>query len=124
MLCVVYKGLLNPFKYGFYSLQIFTHKVLRRLLYLPLFIIFISNIFLWDTGWFYQLSMAAQVVFYSFAILGWFLEDRGIRLPKIVSIPSFVCMVYWAAFLATIDMLRGKQIKGWTTARQETSQTQ
>lgn len=111
------RELLNPFKYGFYALQLFTHKVLRRLMYIPFIIIFLSNIFLVGYGWFYQLTMLGQVVFYGVALLGLLVESRGFRLPKLLALPTFFCMVYWAALVASWNVVRGHRIRRWSTVR-------
>jgi cellulose synthase/poly-beta-1,6-N-acetylglucosamine synthase-like glycosyltransferase len=113
------RTLLNPFKYGFYSLQLFTHKILRRLLYLPLIVVFLTNILLVSRGWFYQLTMLGQLAFYGMALAGWFLEQRGQRMPKLLAIPTYICMVYWAAAHATWNVLRGHRIERWSTVREE-----
>lgn len=112
------RELLNPFKHGFYALQLFTHKVLRRLMYIPFIIIFLSNIFLFSSGLFYQLTMLGQIAFYGMALVGWFLERRGVSLPKILSLPTFFCMVYWAALVASWNVIRGHRIRRWSTVRQ------
>ncbi|MFQ5627680.1 MAG: glycosyltransferase family 2 protein, partial [bacterium] len=43
---ILRKRLLNPFQYGFYSVELFSHKVLRRLVPFFLLTAFISNILL------------------------------------------------------------------------------
>ena len=114
------RALLNPARYGFYALQFFTHKVLRRLMYIPLIVIFLANPFLLSKGWFYVLTMLGQLAFYGLALANWLLEQRGIRLPKPLRIPTYICMVYFAALLATWNLIRGHRIEQWTTARVET----
>lgn len=115
------RTLLNPFRYGFYSLQLFTHKILRRLLYLPLIVIFLTNILLVSRGWFYPLTMLAQLAFYGMALAGWVMEQRGQRIPRLLTIPTYICMVYWAAAHATWNVLRGHRIVRWSTVREESS---
>jgi cellulose synthase/poly-beta-1,6-N-acetylglucosamine synthase-like glycosyltransferase len=107
--------LLNPFRFGFYSLQLFTHKLLRRLLFIPLVVIFLSNLVLLSEGWFYGLTALAQAVFYAVALAGAFLIGRGHRLPKPVAMATYACMVYAAAAVATWNILRGHRIVSWTT---------
>lgn len=114
---LVMRELLNPFKYGFYSLQLFTHKVLRRLMYIPLIVLFIVNFFLLDEGWFYQLTMLGQLGFYGMALLGWFLSRQNISVPKIIALPMYMCMVYVAAMVASWNVLRGRRIALWSTQR-------
>ncbi|MEW6253925.1 MAG: glycosyltransferase family 2 protein, partial [Planctomycetota bacterium] len=54
---LVMRELLNPFRHGFYALQLFTHKLLRRLMFAPLIVLLLVSIPLWDGGWFYQLAL-------------------------------------------------------------------
>lgn len=116
---VMMRELLNPFRYGFYALQLFTHKVLRRVMYIPLIAIFLANPFLLDRSWFYQLAWIGQLGFYGLALAVIVLNQRGIRVPKVFSIPAYFCMVYVAAMLASWNVLRGHRIEKWSTTRAE-----
>src|SRR4029078_5902630 len=44
---LVRRELLNPFRYGFYAFQLFSHKVLRRLVVFPLILLFVVSLLLW-----------------------------------------------------------------------------
>jgi len=59
---IVMRELLNPFRFGFYAVQLFSHKVLRRLMFVPLMVVFAANLFLWGDGLFYKLAMLAQLL--------------------------------------------------------------
>ena len=48
------RPLLNPFRFGFYSLQLFSHKVLRWFLVFPLLAIVVLGPLLWNAGLFYR----------------------------------------------------------------------
>lgn len=107
--------LLNPLRHGFYSLQLFTHKLLRRLLFIPLVIIFASNLALATSGWLYALAMIAQVVFYGVALTGALLISRGRQPSRPVAMVTYACMVYAAAAVAAWNIVRGRRIVSWTT---------
>ncbi len=109
--------LLNPFRYGFYAIQLLSHKVLRRLIVFPLLLLFFLNPFLWRTDVFYQLAMIGQSVFYGFGLLGLLLDGTRFRRLKIFAIPFYFCLVNAATLVATINMLRGQQIKQWEPQR-------
>lgn len=109
------RELLNPFRYGFYAIQLFTHKVLRRLMYIAFIVLFLANLLVLGEGLFYQLMFLGQVAFYGLAILTWLLGKQGIRLPKPLMIPAYVCMVYLAAMFATWNLIRGRRIEKWTS---------
>lgn len=113
------RELLNPLRYGFYSLQLFSHKFLRRLMYLPLIALFLITPFLWDIGHFYKLTMLIQLGFYGVALLGLLFKGRLHGKLKILTMPFYFCMTYFAAMLATFNLLRGNRISYWETQRQE-----
>ncbi len=113
--------LLNPFRYGFYAIQLFSHKVLRRLVVYPIVLLFLVTPFLWKTGFFYQLAMVGQLAFYGLALLGLLLDHTPFRKLKFFSIPFYFCLVYAAAFIASLNILRGRQIKRWEPQREAES---
>jgi len=63
-----FKAVLNPFKYGFYSIQLISHKLLRWLVPYFLLIIFTTNILLLSKGWIYLAFFSAQLFFYLVAL--------------------------------------------------------
>ena len=73
--------LLNIFKYGLLTFQYVSHRVLRwTLTPIALPILFIVNLLLAIQGFqFYQVMFGLQILFYSFAILGYFLERQKIK---------------------------------------------
>lgn len=113
--------LLNPFRYGFYAIQLFSHKVLRRLIVYPLLLLFIVTPFLWETHWFYQLATIGQLVFYSFALMGMLLDGTRFRRLKFFTIPFYFVLVNAAALIASLNVLRGRQIKRWEPQREAES---
>lgn len=116
---LVRRALLNPFRYGFYAVQLFSHKVLRRLMFVPLALLLIANPFLVGEGWFYQLTMLAQIAFYGAALIGALFRDTRLGRLKFVTIPYYICLVYLAAAVATFNILRGHQINRWEPQRQQ-----
>lgn len=115
---LVRRELLNPFRFGFYALQLFSHKVLRRLMFAPLALLLVSNPFLLGEGVFYQLTMLAQIGFYGAALAGALFRDTALGRNKLVTLPYYVCLVYLAAAVATFNVLRGHQINRWEPQRQ------
>lgn len=111
------RELLNPFRHGFYALQLFSHKVLRRLVVFPLLVLFLANLLLWNAGVFYQLTLLAQVVFYGCGLLGFWFNGTVIGRTKLFALPFFFCMVNTASLLAAINILRGHRIDRWEPKR-------
>jgi cellulose synthase/poly-beta-1,6-N-acetylglucosamine synthase-like glycosyltransferase len=116
------RELLNPFRYKFYAIQLFSHKILRYLVVFPLLMLLLVSPFLWQTGFIYQLATVGQIAFYCCALFGWMLNGIRFGRKKIFTIPFYFCMVNAASLVAVIHVLRGHQIKHWEPQRH--SQTQ
>lgn len=112
------KKLLNPFKYGFYSVVLFSHKVLRRLVPFFLIALFIAGIFLSGQGVFYLGAFLAQLAFYGLAAIGCLLRKTSVGRWKIFYIPFFYFLANAAAFVAIINLLSGKRVVLWNPERQ------
>lgn len=112
------RELLNPLRYGFYAIQLFSHKVLRRLVAFPLLVLFLVSPLLWRRGLVYRAATLVQFGFYGCAALGALLQNRPAGRRKIFTIPFFFSMVNTAALLATVNLLRGQRIVLWEPHRQ------
>lgn len=114
---LVMRHLLNPVRYGFYSIQLFTHKVLRRLLFVPFVLLFVANMFLTLDGIVYLLTLLPQFVVYGLVVIGWVLSRQNRSLPRIIALPTYAMMVYVAAAYATWNVMTGNRIIQWSTHR-------
>lgn len=120
------KALLNPFKYGILSFQYISHRVLRwTLAPLSLLIILISNIILaaqenFDFNQLFTLILALQLAFYAMAMLGWFLENRNIKV-KILYIPYYFFIMNYAVYRGFFRFMKGKQSVNWERAKRATA---
>lgn len=112
------RQLLNPFRYGLYAIDLFSHKVLRRLVVFPLLILAFMSPFLWYQGLIYQVFTLGQGLFYGLAVVGYFLRNSSIGHQKFLALPLFFCMVYSAALLATLNIVRRRKIVRWEPNRQ------
>ena len=110
--------LLNPFRFGFYAIQLFSHKVLRRLIVFPLLLIFFVTPFLWGTHVFYRFLMIGQLGFYGLGLLGLLLDEMQLGRSKMLTIPFYFCLVNAAVLVATLNIFRGRQIKRWEPQRE------
>jgi cellulose synthase/poly-beta-1,6-N-acetylglucosamine synthase-like glycosyltransferase len=111
------RELLDPFRHGFYSIQLLSHKVLRRLVFVPLAVLVVTAPLLWADGVTYRLATLGQIALYGAAAVGGVIPSRG-RFSRIASIPFFFCMVNAAAAVATWNLLRGKTIESWEPRRE------
>lgn len=111
------RQLANPVRHGFYAVQFISHKILRRLVFIPLVLLFVASPFLWNNGLFYQIAFLGQLGFYGLALLGFAAERAGRKPSKVASIPFYVTMVYFAAMIASLNVLLQRQVTSWKPQR-------
>ena len=109
------RELFNPFKYGFVTFQLFSHKVLRWMIPFLLPFLLISNLFL--VGYpFYTLTFVAQILLYIGAIGGYLLDRMG-KKAKLLALPLYYCVVNAASAAAFFRTIFGKKAIVWETVR-------
>jgi cellulose synthase/poly-beta-1,6-N-acetylglucosamine synthase-like glycosyltransferase len=112
--------MLNPFRYGFFSFQLLSHKVMRYLV--PEFLL--GTFFLGlalarsQSSWsgVYGWLFAGQLVLYFSALLGWISLRLKIRAP-FLHIPLYFVISNLAALWGFLKYLRGERKITWTTVR-------
>ncbi len=116
------RALLNFFKYGTLSFQYVSHRVLRwtltpllLLLIIPMNYVLAQNEGLFSLGLF-SILFWGQVLFYAAALLGWFLENRQIRL-KILFIPYYFFIMNLSVYLGFGRYIKGNQSVKWERAQ-------
>jgi cellulose synthase/poly-beta-1,6-N-acetylglucosamine synthase-like glycosyltransferase len=114
---VMMRELLDPFRHGFYAVQLLWHKVLRRLMVFPLIVVLVLNPFLLGAGAFYRWTMAAQALFYGAALARLVLRNTRWGRLRLLEIPFFFCLVNGAALVATWNVVRGHRIDRWEPKR-------
>jgi cellulose synthase/poly-beta-1,6-N-acetylglucosamine synthase-like glycosyltransferase len=116
---VVRRSLLDPRRTGFYAAQLFWHKLLRRLMVLPLIALAVSSAVLAGSGPIYTLAAAGQAAFYGLAGVGFALRGRPVSKSKAVAFPAYFCLVNVAALHAAANVVRGRRIDRWEPRRDE-----
>lgn len=111
-----HKALLNPLRFGFFSLQLVSHKLLRWLVPAFLAALLSANVVIVGEHSIYRLALAGQGAFYLLAIAGHFIRNRP-SMPALLSIPYYFCLVNVASAIGILDAFRGKTYTTWTTAR-------
>jgi cellulose synthase/poly-beta-1,6-N-acetylglucosamine synthase-like glycosyltransferase len=111
------KKMLNPFRYGFYSLTLFSHKISRRLVPVFLVLLFISNLFLFNEHIFYLVALLLQAGFYAWAAVSFLLRNKTIGQQKIFYLPFFFCLANLAALVALYNLITGKRVTFWSPGR-------
>lgn len=103
------RELLNPIHHGFYALQLLSHKVLRRLLFVPIIVLGISSILSWQGGLIYQLSVGAQGIFYACALGGVVLRKTSVGQYKLFVLPFYFVIVNIALAIAAYKFFTGRR---------------
>lgn len=111
------RELLNPVRFGWNSVQLFTYKVLRRLLAVPIVTIGITSIVLRRRHRLFAVVAAAQVAFWAAAAVGYVGRSSRLGALRILSMPTFVAMGLVASVRAAVDVLVGREVKQWTPGR-------
>lgn len=115
--------LLNFFKYGVLSFQYISHRVLRwTLAPLGLLILLLTNLAIsiqvgfFDFTHIFTWLMWGQIVFYAAALLGWFFENRQIKI-KILFIPYYFFIMNLSVYLGFKRYIKGNQSVKWERAK-------
>ncbi len=110
------RELLNPFRYGSYSVRIFINKVLRRLIPINMILLFLSSIYLASSGFFIKLFLFLQIFFYMLAGLHGMVVRYIPNIRIITSISShafYFCVGNYGMLLGVLDFIRGRQLTKW-----------
>lgn len=104
--------LMNPFRYGWYSFCLISHKLIRR--FVPFFAMLLlpTNIFLLNEGVFYQTVAALQLLFYVMGGLG--LLDQKRILPKPFKLAGFVLLSSFGLAVGITRFVLGERFVLWT----------
>jgi len=113
---LVRRELLDPRRHGFYALQLLSHKVLRRLMALPLIVIGASGARLARRGPVYRLAAAAEAVVLCLGGAGLLLERRS-GAGRLLALPAYFCLVNLASLRAVWNVVRGRRIERWEPRR-------
>jgi cellulose synthase/poly-beta-1,6-N-acetylglucosamine synthase-like glycosyltransferase len=113
---------LNPFNNPILSFQYLSHRILRWTITPFLMILsFILNwtiVIAYQGGWIYQSILFFQVLFYGFALLGWLMQSRSIKV-KLFFIPYYFCMMNFAVLAGIHRHFFSKQSVLWEKAKRK-----
>jgi cellulose synthase/poly-beta-1,6-N-acetylglucosamine synthase-like glycosyltransferase len=112
------RRLLNPRRYGFYSVVLASHKLARRLVPVWLAILAVASLAAWSEGPIYQIAVLGQALFYGMASVGYLLRRSRAGRAKVLYIPFYYCMANVACSVAWVHALRGRRIEVWQPQRQ------
>jgi poly-beta-1,6-N-acetyl-D-glucosamine synthase len=113
-------GLFNPVTSPI-AIQLFSHKFLRVIVPFLLILLFIINIFLFNTSFIYQVFIAIQISFYLLAYLGIWTKNSKYGFLKLVSkisyVPYVFCLLNFSALAGFLRLVQHKQAVTWEKAR-------
>ena len=112
------RKMLNPFRSGFYAVELISHKVLRYAVPLFLFLIFVSNAVLILQAPFFEILFLGQIAFYLLAFIGWAFEKAGLVLG-VLAIPHYFVLANLASVFGFYKFLRGERYAAWEPIREK-----
>jgi hypothetical protein len=108
------RGMLNPFRHGLFSWQLFSHKLCRWLVPFGLLAALGSNLVLASHTRFFMCALIIQLCFYGLAIVG-VVFTRARR--SLVRLAAFFVMVNVSILDAWIRFFRGQRVVAWESSR-------
>jgi len=112
---LAYPEILNPFKYGLFSLLVISHKLFRLLAPIFMIVLFVSNLFLSFHSWLFLLVFIAQVAFYAAGINGYTIYKR--TKFSLANTLFYFCLSNLAVFIGMIKFFNGEKVISWETVR-------
>jgi len=113
-----HRAMLNPFRSGFYAVQLLSHKVMRYLVPFFLILLFLSAAALAPRNAFYALAFAAQAAGYASAALSWVLERAFKVHSRLLALPQYFVLANLASLIAWYKFLRGERFARWEPIRE------
>lgn len=110
------RKMMNPFRSGFFAVELISHKLLRYAVPIFLFLIFLSSLALAFFNEFFAVVFALQIAFYAIAFFGWLLERNGKKLG-ILAIPLYFVLANLASLIGFYKFLRGERYARWEPIR-------
>jgi cellulose synthase/poly-beta-1,6-N-acetylglucosamine synthase-like glycosyltransferase len=105
--------LLNIFKYGFFSFQLFSHKLMRWLVPWFMILVFVLNLLLIKEHIVYTSIFIMQVLFYFLALVGFLFSTKS----TIINIPKFFIMANYSILIAWLRFFSGEKMTMWVPSQ-------
>ena len=105
--------LLNPFKFGIFSFELFSHKICKLLVPLFMFLCLTVNLFISSRSVLYAALLMGQAFFYVLAFFR--MPFKG--LSSLISVPKTFAVTNYAIALGWLKYFRGETFTTWGTSR-------
>jgi hypothetical protein len=102
---------LNPFRFGLFAFQVWSHKVMRWLVPLFMAMLLVTSLLLAPERALYAAALATQIVGYGLVLAAHALPR--LRQVALVRLAYFFVQVNLALGQAGIEFLRGRRIVTW-----------
>ena len=109
------RELLDPRRHGFYALQLLSHKVLRRVMVVPLAVLAVTAARLGRESRAFAVLAAAQGSLYVAGLVG-LVAGRRAR-ARLLALPAYFCLVNAAALRAIVNVACRRRIDRWEPRR-------
>lgn len=106
---------LNPFKFGMFSFQVWSHKVMRWAVPWFMLLLFIVTVLMLRQSWFINILFIGQVGFYALALLG--MKSVAWRENSLVRLIYYFVQVNVALAHASVSYFSGKRMTTWTPSQ-------
>jgi len=106
------RHLLNPLRYGFLTFQLWSHKVMRYMCFLPAFALWPLSAILANSHWFYMLTFLLQTAVYLMLLLRVAERADGL-LPTMLNFARYFTLLNLACAVALLKFLRGERKAVW-----------
>lgn len=111
------REVLNPFRHGFYAIQLLSHKVMRYVVPLFLLTLLITSALLAGSSVFFGVVFIAQLCFYLAAASSSLLVKLGLN-SRWLAVPHYFVIANLASFIAFFKLLHGEQYVKWEPVRE------
>jgi cellulose synthase/poly-beta-1,6-N-acetylglucosamine synthase-like glycosyltransferase len=102
-------------RHPWFTLHVYSRKILRWLIGIPAIGLLVTNLFLLDLAPF-RVLLAGQAAFYAMACIGFLLDRLGIK-QMFLALPYYFCLVNCASLIGMIRALQGRRMAVWSTGR-------
>ncbi|HXG85694.1 MAG TPA: glycosyltransferase family 2 protein [Pyrinomonadaceae bacterium] len=110
------RRMLNPFRSGFYAVELISHKIFRYGVPFFLAALLISSVILFFSSGFFAVVLALQIAFYLLALIGWML-DKNKKPLGILAMPLYFVLANLASLVGFYKFLRGERFARWEPIR-------
>lgn len=110
------RRMMNPFRTGFFAVELISHKLFRYAVPLFLFLLFVSSVILMPSSRFFIIALCLQVLLYVMAFVGLILEKMGVG-TGVFTLPLYFVLTNSASIVGFYKFLTGEKYAAWEPIR-------